>query len=222
MKKFTVFLLPMLFCLFLFSGCEQNKTLDQNVSELKCDVFMGESENYALKASYGFKEIQSSLDDQANNKIYALTFRLLNVQTDDVSYSVLVNYNGTDYKSEFKLNPVSHSVTANVEIENFNLKEFNASIFCASKKETVKMQSILPEGTITYSEALNYLQQNQADLLNNYTDEDGNFAGKIHTRVLVKDDKPYWYVGLISKDDNLKALLIDGFTGEVLAIREVL
>ena len=48
-------------------------------------------------------------------------------------------------------------------------------------------------------------------------------GGEIFTsvKVIVKDDKPYWYVGIASGGGNLKALLIDGFSGEVLAIREI-
>ena len=40
-------------------------------------------------------------------------------------------------------------------------------------------------------------------------------------RVIVKDQLPYWYVGFASGNEQLKALLVDGINGEVLAIREI-
>ena len=84
------------------------------------------------------------------------------------------------------------------------------------------MKSILPENTLTVSQALQSLSEKQNQLIGNYTDENGTFNGEIHARILVKNDHPYWYVGLVNKDKNLKALLIDGINGEVLAIREIL
>ena len=38
---------------------------------------------------------------------------------------------------------------------------------------------------------------------------------------IVKEKKPYYYVGFASGNDKLKALLIDGLTGKTLAIREI-
>ena len=87
--------------------------------------------------------------------------------------------------------------------------------------ENVQLKSTVPKNAISYSTALKYLQKNQRELIKTYCDSDGNFKGEICARIVVKDQKPYWYVGLTDKDGNLKALLIDGFNGEVLAIREI-
>ena len=40
-------------------------------------------------------------------------------------------------------------------------------------------------------------------------------------RIFVKNDSPYWYVGIASGNGKLKALLIDGASGELLAAREI-
>ena len=56
--------------------------------------------------------------------------------------------------------------------------------------------------------------------LKNYCDEKGNFNAEIALRVLVKDNHPYWYVGL-SNTSGTKALLLDGFSGEVLAVKDI-
>ena len=52
-------------------------------------------------------------------------------------------------------------------------------------------------------------------------DQDGNFNAELYMRVIVKDQLPYWYVGFASGNEQLKALLVDGINGEVLAIREI-
>ena len=138
-----------------------------------------------------------------------------------MNYSLSFIHNEKTYKTDFKLNPIRHSLIASVEIDDFDLKEFTVTITASGKVETIVMRSSLPDGTITSSEALKHLNQNQAELISAFSDEQGNFNAELYLRVIVKDEKPFWYVGIASGNDNLKALLVDGFTGEVLAIREI-
>ena len=118
-------------------------------------------------------------------------------------------------------NPVTHALTAAIEVDNFTEKEFSVNVISSGKTETVKLKSILPDDTLTSSAALKSLTENQAELIDNFTDPDGNLKAELYMRVLVKDQKPFWYVGIASGNDQLKALLVDGVTGEVLAIREI-
>ena len=82
------------------------------------------------------------------------------------------------------------------------------------------MKSTLPKNTISYTKALTCLQKSQAELLKTYYDSNGNFNAEITLRVLVKDSHPYWYVGL-SNANGTKALLLDGLTGKVLAVKDI-
>jgi hypothetical protein len=221
MKKIT-FIFCSLICLVLFFiGCKNQNFLQQHVSELRSDVFYGQSENFSVKAGYGFKETPYHNDGVARSRQNLLTFKLLNKETEDTTYSLTLNFSEMDYKTTFKLSPITHTLTATLEIDAFNLKEFSVTISNASHTETVTLVSQLPENTIDYVRALDYLQKNQTELIKRYTDSNGNFQAEIYARVLVKDNKSYWYIGIASGNENLKALLIDGITGEVLAIREI-
>lgn len=222
MRKITIFILTFLCLTFFLSACNKKDTLDNYVSELKSDVFIGESQTYSLKASYGYKEHPFNHDGISAEKVYKLTIKIVKGVIDGANYTVCLTLNEKDFNSQFKLDPVSNVHTASIEIDNFNLKEFDLTIQSASKSETVKLKSIVPKNAITYSQALQSLSEKQKDLISNYTDENGTFLGEIHARILVKNEQPYWYIGLVSKDKNLKALLVDGLNGEVLAIREVL
>ena len=222
MKKILIVFLSIISFICLFTGCSKQPTLDEYVSELKSDVFTGDSGAFSLKASYGFKEHPFNHDGMSAQKVYRLTVKMLNQVTDGATYTACLIFNSQEYKSEFKIDPVTQAFSAIIEVDNFNLKEFDLIVTNAGNIQTVKMQSILPNDTLTCSEALNKLKESQKELLNNYTDENGIFTGEIHARVLVKDEKPYWYVGLVSTDKSLKALLVDGISGEVLAIRDVL
>ena len=220
LKHFITFVF--IFCTLVIPfGCTRINPLEKHVSELRQDVFIGQSENFSVKAHYGFKETPFNNDGKARERIYYLTFRLLNLADSSVTYTLTMQYNGQTFNSTFKLDPVSHSLNCAIEMEDFNQKNFNVTLSNGSYSEVLSLSSTLPNGTITYLEALDKLRAEQTQLLKAYEDEDGNFNAEIYVRVIVKDSKPYWYVGIASGNNSLKALLIDGLSGEVLAIREI-
>ena len=66
------------------------------------------------------------------------------------------------------------------------------------------------------------LSSEQGALIETYKNENGEFSGEISERIIVKNEKPYWYVGLLNGKGGTKALLIDGLNGEILAVREII
>jgi len=221
MKKLCL-LFSFLFCLLLtLSGCKEPFTLEKSVSELRSDLFYGESSSYTVKAGYGFKEEPYFNDGKVGDVVSTLTFRLLNKETDLATYSLSFENDGEVYTADFKLNPVKNSLTASVEIDHFNQKNFTVTVHSSSSSEQVVLKSTLPPNTLTYQDALLHLQKEQVNLISHYLDQDGNFNAELYVRVIVKDELPYWYVGFASGNEQLKALLVDGTNGEVLAIREI-
>lgn len=224
MKKALYFLtIISLFCGFL-SGCVKSDTqgLENYVSELKSEIYSANDSEYNIKANYGYRETPYANDGKQNERIYSLTFVLFDKQTDDAEYKLLFSYGQTEYEKTFKLNPAIDNLECAIEIENFSLKEFTAKIVCAERVTDLTFKSIIPVGTISSKSALKRLLEQQQDLINSYYDNNGIFAAEIHQRIVVKDGKAYWYIGICSKDGKVKALLIDGINGEVLAVREVL
>jgi hypothetical protein len=215
-----------IFCLFLLTfsifalACKTENPLYSAVSELRYNLYSGNSENYKLDACYGFKETPYSNDAKVSEKVYALIFRLFDKETDGAAYSIAIIHGGKNYSADFKLNPVTHTVTARIEIENFNEKQFIATLKKAQESEEITFNSIVPEKTMNYRTALDCLSKEQTALIARYTDENGNFNAEIHARIVVKNEHPYWYIGIAS-NDGLKALLIDGITGKTLAMREI-
>lgn len=207
--------------LFCFFGCTEQKKLSDYVSELRYDVFEGSSDSYSLKAAYGFKENPSANDGVIKDKIYSLTFLLDGEKTDDSAIKLRFTLNETEYSADFTVNPLTDSVTASVEIEDFNLNQFSVFIARGAKTEEVLLKSVVPQNTVTSEKALEYLEQNQSALLSRYKNSNGEFVGEIIERIIIKNEKPYWYVGLLDGKGGTKALLINGVTGEILAVREI-
>ena len=224
MKKILISALAIFLCicLSLFSaGCTENNDLFAYVSELRQNIYEGKSQNYTVKAAYGFKESPFSSDGKAGEKIYKLTFRLPEKETEGITYTVKFTFENEEYGSVFAYNPVTGTLTAAVEIDNFTPQEFNITVSAGSSAEEVIMKSQIPENTLTVQQALTGLQQSQPDLIAGYRDENGVFSAEIYARVLVKNQKPYWYIGFDRGQSNIKALLVDGLTGEVLAVRDI-
>ena len=222
MKKLPLIFAVIFSVILTFCGCKEQNSLDKYVSELRSDYFISQNSQFNLKGGYGFIEAHRENDGEVDKKIHLLSLRLLGVEDQNVTYHASLDYQDKEYKATFKLNPVTHAMTAVMEIENFTLKEFTVKITSASDSHEITMRSALPDRTIDYHTALKILNEKQSELIKSYFDQNGNFLAEICARVIVKDQKPYWYIGLSDKSGNLKALLIDGLSGEVLAVREVL
>ncbi len=221
MKKICIAICFLCLVSFALPACKTQSTLLNYVSELRSDVFFGQNDNYSVKASYGFKETPFDNDAKVSKKVYQLNFVLLDMQSDQATFSVTFNFKDKECNALFKLNPVSHALTATVNVEDFDLKTFEVIIRRDSNSQTVTLNSLLPADTISPVQALECLEKTQKPLIDAYRSSDGGFNAEIYLRVLVKDQKAYYYVGFASGNQNLKALLLDGKTGKVLAIREI-
>lgn len=209
MKKFCLFVLCLLTPFLV--ACENTPNYLENVVELRTNLFEGESASYKIRASYG-----------RVNDIYKLAFRLIDNYNNDITYTLSFTHQEKDYNLTFLINPIKHALTAETEIENFDDNSFTVKIKVGSDVEEVSLRSIVPENTISAIDALLSVKQNQSALWDNYLDNNGNFTAEIIERIIVKNGKPFWYVGFINSDKTLKALLVDGFTGEILAMRNVI
>ena len=80
--------LKFLFCFIvcfalLFCGCKSTNPLYSKVSELRCDVYSGSSENFSLSACYGFIETPKLNDAKIGERVYLLQFKL-NVRENNI------------------------------------------------------------------------------------------------------------------------------------------
>lgn len=211
-----LFVVALLCC---FSGCSESTSLSSYVSELKTCVYEGQGERYKLQASYGFREEPFQKNGKVGKTVYKLTIKLLETTEVDSTFTLSFDFNGTDYEKNLSLSQGRASLSAEFEIEGFDKKEFTVNLSKGNERETITLRSIIPNDTITFDKALLSLEKSQSKLLENYYDEN-KFNAELHLRIVVKDGKAYWYVGIATEKD-LKALLIDGNSGEVLAIRNV-
>lgn len=216
MKKLIYGFLLLVFSFTCLSyGCKRQEfSLANYLTELRENIYEGESEHYKIKADYGF------IKNESGSTVYQLTFKMKDVVDTNVTYLVCFDLGEKSYQKNFTFSPVHNILTAIVEVDCFNKDSFDITIKKASESENITLNSIIPPNTIDYKTALNYLYQGQKTYIDSFIDN-GEFKAKLTERIVVKDDKGYYYIGIENENGKLKAMLIDGISGELLAIRDV-
>lgn len=224
MRKINVFLacLVAIMSSFTLFGCKNSPDFSKYVTELRQNIYYGETENYKVKCFYGFREAPFIIDGNKGDKVYGLTFRLLDKELISSSYTLNFKYKDFNFRTAFKLNEVSNALEAFIELKDFAENSFSIDVSSASFVENVTLSSIVDSKALDYKSALNKLYSSSPSLINNYCNDNGEFLGEIHMRIIVKDNLSYWYIGLVNEQGDLKALLMNANTGEVLAIRNVI
>lgn len=213
MKKITIlsFIFVLLISVFSF-GCKKEFCFADYISEARTDILYGESETYSVKANYGYTV--------NNGKNYSLTFNLMNIDVNEISYTISFSLNGKNYEKVFSFDAVSSKLIASFDIEEFTLNELTITIKKDSCSEEVILKSIIPEDTVSIETAMEKLYIEQKTYIDSLFEE-GKFTASLTVRIVERNSKSYYYVGILDKNKNLKAMLIDGKTCELLAIRKV-
>ncbi len=218
MKKSLILIAVLSVCL-LFSACSKENRLLPYVSELTENVYYGESEHYSLRGKSGFIEKERAHDGKKSALRDELVLTLLSETAEEAEIIAEITVDGTVMTEKFELNPATFAMNAVFEYRP-EVSEFEVTISQNGEKETVTMKSALPENTLTLSGALDALYANQKALVDGYM-QNNVFNGEIRAKVLLRNGKAYWYIGLIDTSGRTHALLIDGASGEILAAKDV-
>ena len=213
MKKLSI-LISLLILVFSlnFLGCNSKSQLLSSITDARVDVYSATSENLTLTCNYGYTVNK--------DKVNYLSFRLNSDPLSEITYTVKITLDKT-YSEVFTLNPVTHTLTAKIYADLESRKSFDAEVSFGSTKINFTLNSILPEKILSIEDALKSLEKTQPSLIENYLDEYKNFTAKLSVRVIVKNNAPYYYVAITDSLGEVKALLLNGITGEVLAVREI-
>ena len=215
MRKFInlAFFVAISFICASLVACNNSTDYSKYLSSLRQNVYRGENQDFIINAEYGFSKIN-------DEKVYSLTFSLEKYPVKEALYSLVFIYDEIDYSNDFAINSVSGVHSLNIPIKNFNENSFELKIKHGSTLHDITMLSLLPENTLNYKVALEKLWEFQPELMQGCFNDNGEFVATLSQRIVVKNNKPYYYIG-IEKNGKLKAFLLDGFTATPLAEREV-
>lgn len=200
------------------AGCRENNIYIEKISDLRQDIYTGNADDLTITAHYGFKESPFIADGKASDKVYGYTFTL-HIIPDEIKRSVEFSDENKKYSAVFELDDLTSEYKAFIETQKHFHRQFTITLICGTDIQEVMLTSLVPDNCIEYQKALGILTEKQKPLFDAYT-IGGEFNAEIYMRIFVKDLKPYWYVAIAS-NDKLKAMLIDGFNGELLAVKDI-
>lgn len=213
--KYSIFSLFLLTVCF-FGACTKSIDYFDYVSELRSNIFLGETDEFSLRVFAVAKESPYAMDGVPMERYDRLEAYLVAPEGDktcNISFTV----RGENYGGEMSYDSVKAEYYYAC---NLDIKEENEIIFQIKYGEqdfALTAYTVRTEDTLSAQNVLKNLEREESELFASLTDKYG-FAGEIYMR-LIYEDAPYYYVGLIERNQNVHAFLINAKTGKVLAKR---
>lgn len=217
-KRFIIFSLAFILCFICLSGCKDEFTLKDYVSYYQSNVYEGTCNGIKITAYYGKSENPYKSDGIKGELFPYLTFKL-NAVEPNANYQIKI-ITDKEYQADFSFEPIKSHLVAKLPVKELNMDGFEATVTVKNEPTVVKFSSIVPDNVINIDKALSSLYTNQKSYIDSLKDGD-KFNAEIILKLTVVNSKPYYYVGIADTSNNYKALLIDGYSAEILAIRNV-
>ncbi len=209
---FTLFIFT--FC--LFTSCTKNVEYFDYVSELRGNIFCAKTEGFSLRVFAVTKEAPYAMDGipmECNRRLEAYLVAPEGDKTCNISFIL----HGKEYGGEMSYDNVKAEYYYACPLDIEHEQEIVFQIEYGESTLSLTAISVRTEDTLTPEHVLKNLQREESELFTSLTDKYG-FAGEIYMR-LIYEDAPYYYVGLIERNGNVHAFLINAKTGKVLAKR---
>ncbi len=213
---FTSLLLVILSVCSFFS-CRRTLNYFDYVSELRNNIFLAETEEFSLHIYSVVKENPYATDGIAQETSPRFEAYLLapeGTQTTNLTFQIEERTFGGEMSYDNVKGEYTYFCTLNVS----KLSVINCLIKYGEKEFSLSAKSVLTETTLPPNAILQKLIVENSNLFEKMTDKYG-FAGEIYLR-LIYEDSPYYYIGIIDREGNSHAFLMNAETGKILARRE--
>ena len=217
-KKILCFLLVCLTALFsfMFVGCKKTVRYTDYVSELRSNIFLAKTETLSLRIYSVSKETPYAADGVPQETSQRTEVYLIAPEGDE-DCSLIFTVGGKEYGGEMSFDNVRAEYYFYCTLDTSALQEIVCKITYGGVESELTATSVRTETTLSPEKVLNGLIEAEKALFNGLTDKYG-FAGEIYIR-LIFEESPYYYVGVIDRNGNITAFLINGETGKILAKR---
>lgn len=212
-----IFSLLLIGCLFLFSACKKSTDYFAYVSELRSNIFLAETEEFSLRV-YALERESPYLSDGIKREMITRTEFHLSAKDNAKSYTLSFEIDGVEYGGEFSFDNVKTEFYYACNVDISALSSFDCQIIYEEKQCALCPTSIRLQNTLSPKALLQQLVQTEQEFFSSLTDKYG-FAGEIYMR-LIYENTPYYYVGVIDRQGNVCAFLLNAQTGKILAKRQ--
>lgn len=206
------------FCFFLpiFKNATALDYFDY-VSELRSNILTAETELYSLKIYAVEKEYPYSADG-IKRETTARTEIYFTAPSGDKTCKISFFLNGEKREGEASYDNVKAEYFLSDPVDCSSVESLDLNISYGEDSFTMTAKTVKTDKTLSPRQALTKLRENAPSTFENLTIENA-FVGEIYLR-LISEDAPYYYIGLIEKNGNIQAYLLNSETGKILAKRE--
>lgn len=187
------------------------------VSELRSNIFLGKTETLSLRIYAVMKESPYAMDGIPRETFSRLEAHMVAPEGNKTA-TITLQVGENSYTGEMSYDMVKGEYYYACNADLSSCKELLCLIEYGDEQKEITATSVLNENTITPQAALKELQSKRKELFSSLTDKHG-FAGEIYLRLLF-EGSPYYYIGVIDRNGNCNAFLMNAETGKILAHRQ--
>ena len=215
-QKYKLLFLFLILAVCSFCGCREKIDYFSYVSELRNNIFLVETEDCALRI-YSTQKESPYLADGIPQEVSARTEIYLLASTKNEPYSLFVTVDGKEYGGEMSYDNVKSEYYLFFTLDVSTLQTLPCRLEYGAEGIELTAKSVLSGEEIPPKTLLQSLCTENADLFSSMTDKYG-FTGEIYFR-LIYEESPYYYVGIIDRNGEIRAFLVNAKTGKTLARR---
>ncbi len=210
-------LFALFFIIALFSACKKQLDYFSYVSELRSNILLAQTDEYLLTVYAVEKEYPYAADGVKRETSKRTEIRLL-APSGDKTYEIAFCVDNKNYGGEMSYDNVRAEYYFSCSVDVSNLDALDCKLIFKENTLDFHAKSVLTKDTLSPREIVEKVRLQESELFTSLTDKYG-FAGEIYVRVLY-EDFPYFYVGIIDKNGQISAFLVNGVTGKILAKRQ--
>ena len=207
----------MLFTICLLSACQKEVRYDDYVSELRSNVFLAEKEEFSLRI-YALEKENPYEADGIKKQTSLLTEVYFSAPEGDKDCQLTFTIQNRQFGGDMSYDNVKAEYYYSCTLDISSAKEIPCEIIYGNKTLSFTAKSVLNESDLSAKEILNLLVASEKELFSSMTDKYG-FQGEIYIR-LIYEDAPYYYIGVIDRNEKVFAFLLNAKTGKILAKRQ--
>ena len=216
MKKVFCLICTVFMFMAVFS-CKAEVDLTAYISELRENIYIGEVDGIKVTVYSGKREKPFIADSYVGEMKNILTIKLENqsVMTDDAS--IEISYDKITKNGDFEYHPIGGKYTTTIEVDTLpNTAQINAKLKCNGKEQEIVLLTTVSSNSISPKQALEFVKKHDKKTVEEIF-ESGKVEAEIHVRIMADGERNFYYVGFALKDGTIKAYLVDGKSGEILA-----
>lgn len=206
-----------LFLLITFPGCRNTINYFDYVSELRSNIFLVKTDDFSLRVYAVVKESPYSTDGIPHETFSRTEVYLIAPEGNKETY-VTLQIEEKVHNGEMSYDVIKGEYYFACSADVSSCKSIRCKIQYGDEEIELTVPSVLTENTITPQNALEKLRREREDVFSSLTDKYG-FAGEIYLRLLF-EGSPYYYIGIIDRNGNCNAFLMNAETGKILAHRQ--